>query len=248
MNGLASAWLLVGCIAVFGLMLFCYSHHRTVKQSESIFGRARALTVDGMEVRLETFTEVLLLRHAEKPDRSESGPGLTAEGQEDSKSLTIRGWQRAGGLAALLGGNSLAEPRLHRPDRIYASAFRPGGAHSRRPEQTVQPVAQRLGCTVDLSWALHQEAAFGAALAADTGTALVCWQHQGLAALARGVVAPQLLAELPADWSWPDDCYDVIWSLRRGGIGQTWQLVQYCQSLLSGDLDRPFRFPSDRRG
>jgi hypothetical protein len=53
-------------------------------------------------------TEILLLRHAEKPDRSESGPGLTPEGQEDAQSLTLRGWQRAGALAVLLAPNRLS--------------------------------------------------------------------------------------------------------------------------------------------
>jgi hypothetical protein len=34
---------------------------------------------------------VLIIRHAEKPDRGELGPGLTANGEKDKKSLVIRG-------------------------------------------------------------------------------------------------------------------------------------------------------------
>lgn len=192
-------------------------------------------------------SEVLLLRHAEKPGGAGSGagsdPGLTPEGQGDPKSLTVRGWQRAGALAALLAPGGLVRPLLPTPERIYASAFRGGGGHSRRPEQTVQPLAARLGCRVDLTWALHQEQAFGAALAAQAGTALVCWQHQGLAALARAIAAPQPLPELPADWLWPDDRFDVIWSLRRE-LGGAWRFVQHCQGVLAGDGHRPFALPS----
>ena len=188
-------------------------------------------------------TEILLLRHAEKPDRSESGPGLTPEGQEDAQSLTLRGWQRAGALAVLLAPNRLSASRLPSPDRIYASAFREGGGHSRRPEQTVQPIAHKLGCVVDLTWALHQEEAFGAALSVGTGTVLVCWQHQGLPALARAIAAPQDLSALPKDWNWPDDRYDVIWSLRRDGPNRVWYLSQYCQAVLSGDSGLPFNLP-----
>jgi hypothetical protein len=192
-------------------------------------------------------TEILLLRHAEKPDRSESCAGITQEGRKDAKSLTVRGWQRAGALAVLLAPNRLISSSLPRPDRIYASAFREGGGHSRRPEQTVQPLAHKLGCPVDLTWALHQEEAFGTALAAGVGTALVCWQHQGLAALARAIAAPQPLSALPADWSWPDDRYDVIWSLRRENPSEIWHFTQYCQSLLSGDFVRPFNLPHETR-
>lgn len=184
-----------------------------------------------------TSTEILLLRHAEKPDGSETHIGLTAEGHEDPKSLTIRGWQRAGALAALLAPNPLIRARLPVPQRIYASAFRKGGGHSRRPEQTVEPLAQKLGCQVDLTWALHQEKAFGAALAVETGTALVCWQHQGLAELARAIAAPQSLSEIPSDWTWPDTCYDIIWSLRRDGPDKPWHFSEHCQALLSGDRD-----------
>lgn len=188
-------------------------------------------------------TEILLLRHAEKPDRSEGTLGVTPEGREDNKSLAVRGWQRAGALAMLLAPNLLSGSRLPSPDRIYASAFRDGGGHSRRPEQTVQPLAQKLCLPVDLTWALHQETAFGAALAMHAGTDLVCWQHQGLAALARAIAAPQRLAELGADWSWPEDRYDMIWSLRRSGPGEAWHFTQVCQTLLSGDSDQAFTLP-----
>jgi len=76
---------------------------------------------------------------------------------------------------------------------------------------------------------------------------LVCWQHQGLAVLARAIVVPQRLAGLSADWVWPDDRYDVIWSLRRDGPGEPWHFRQYCQRLLSGDPDQPFSLIGDSR-
>jgi len=56
-------------------------------------------------------TEILLLRHAERPGSFNSRIGLTSTGEEDAKSLTIRGWQRAGALAALLAPNRLSERR-----------------------------------------------------------------------------------------------------------------------------------------
>ena len=180
---------------------------------------------------------ILLLRHAEKPDERGTMRGLTRDGQEDAKSLTVRGWQRAGALAALFGANIAHLPR---PDRIYASAFRDGGGHSRRPEQSVLPLAQKLGLSIDLTWALHQEATFGQNLAAQTGTSLVCWQHQGLAELARAIVAPHRLDDLPTDWVWPANRYDVVWSLQRDSLDDTWHFTQHCQCLLAGDESVPF--------
>jgi hypothetical protein len=75
---------------------------------------------------------------------------------------------------------------------------------------------------------------------------LVCWQYQGLAALARAIAAPQRVAELSPDWVWPKDRYDVIWSLRREGPDDRWHFRQYCQQLLSGDPDQPFSLVGDR--
>ncbi|HKI13800.1 MAG TPA: histidine phosphatase family protein, partial [Roseiarcus sp.] len=46
---------------------------------------------------------ILIIRHAEKPGESWPGPGLTAEGAGDKKSLVVRGWQRAGSWSALFG-------------------------------------------------------------------------------------------------------------------------------------------------
>ena len=39
---------------------------------------------------------ILIIRHAEKPDEAWPGPGLTEQGENDTESLVIRGWQRAG--------------------------------------------------------------------------------------------------------------------------------------------------------
>src|SRR5262252_5469412 len=63
---------------------------------------------------------VLLIRHAEKPDDPALGPGLTAQGKVDKHSLVIRGWQRAGAWAALLGSGPVT-PDFPRPDIVYAA-------------------------------------------------------------------------------------------------------------------------------
>jgi hypothetical protein len=48
---------------------------------------------------------LFIIRHAEKPDVKQPalGPGLTDSGEDDTESLVIRGWQRAGAWASLFG-------------------------------------------------------------------------------------------------------------------------------------------------
>jgi hypothetical protein len=63
---------------------------------------------------------ILIVRHAEKPDKAAPDPGLTLQGTEDKRSLVVRGWQRAGSWAALfgagLGGNDYPPPGV-----VYAT-------------------------------------------------------------------------------------------------------------------------------
>src|SRR3981081_661734 len=52
--------------------------------------------IDGGETPMAEQT-ILIIRHAEKPESdSDSGDGVDATGALDPKSLTPRGWQRAG--------------------------------------------------------------------------------------------------------------------------------------------------------
>ena len=186
--------------------------------------------------------EILLLRHAEKPKGADGQHGFTPEGLEDGKSLSIRGWQRAGALAALLAPNPLVGPRLPSPDRIYASAFRKGGGHSRRPEQTVLPLAQRLGLTVNSTWALHEERVSERP-----------WPRRRASPWCAGNI------RACRTWPAPSPCRspcrgsgglelagrplrrDLVLATRRTGRGL--RFTQYCQGLLLGDPDPPFGLP-----
>lgn len=183
---------------------------------------------------------VLLIRHAEKPGEAWPGPGLTEDGGPDPKSLALRGWQRAGALAALVAPGAMREGAgqdgtgLPRPDAIYASAFREGGGHSRRPEQTVRPLAAKLGLAVDLTYALHQEGDLAAHLLAQGGIALVSWQHEGLAELLRALLGPGGAGAPPHGWRWPDARYDVTWRVDRDATGRA-SFTQHPHRLLAGD-------------
>src|SRR5690349_25009534 len=71
----------------------------------------------------EPVTEVMIIRHGEKPDGS--AEGVDAQGKQDDKSLTEVGWARARALVGLFdpaAGRTRAG--LARPSAIYAA----GGA------------------------------------------------------------------------------------------------------------------------
>ena len=176
---------------------------------------------------------IMLIRHAEKPGQDWPGPGLTEHGAEDAAGLVVRGWQRAGALAALL-----AAPRgpLRRPQRIFAAhPDKPDGRRSLRPLQTVQPLAARLGLTPDTRFTRGEEEPLAAAAAAAGGAVLVSWQHEGLPALGAALAGAD--AALPR--SWPHRCYDRIWLLRRAAAGAPWSFDDLPQALLAGDATAP---------
>ena len=87
---------------------------------------------------------VMLIRHAEKPVAGGAAQSVTSDGTASATSLTVAGWVRAGVLAALFAPARGTPPSgLSRPTAIWASD--PRGEHGQRPQQTVTPLAGRLG-------------------------------------------------------------------------------------------------------
>ena len=117
------------------------------------------------------------------------------------------------------------------PDTLFAALG--GDSNSIRPQQTLTPLAARLGLTIDTSFSKGQEAQLAVALARETGTSLVAWQHESIGAIATqlGTVTPSP----PSDW--PDSRYDVVWVF--SGSGTSWRFAQVPQLLLAGDSPEP---------
>ncbi|MDF3288968.1 hypothetical protein [Streptomyces silvisoli] len=180
---------------------------------------------------------LMIIRHAEKPTGSGAPYGVTDAGEKDDKSLTIQGWSRAGALIGLFdprdGDGHPAPPRpgLARPTRIFAADPSSGG--SKRPKETVTPLAAALGTSLDLRFAKGQEAALAAALRSASGPTLVAWEHQSVAAIIAhlGPVTPKPPA------SWPGSRFDVVYVFNRHGDG--WNFSQVPQLLLAGDSPHP---------
>jgi len=183
--------------------------------------------------------KILIIRHAEKPGESWPGPGLTAEGAADKKSLVVRGWQRAGSWSALFGAD-LGGDDFPAPSVIYAAdpKAQTGDDPSQRPFETISPLATRLNLDPVVRYALGQEPALVAELIAQTGAVLVLWEHKAIAAaILPAIAGGQTIAGMPRKWD--GTRFDVVLRFDRSAEGAPWSFRQLFPRLLSGDSDTP---------
>ncbi|MBI3446758.1 MAG: hypothetical protein HY055_15695 [Magnetospirillum sp.] len=183
-------------------------------------------------------TTIMIIRHAEKPYGDHQG--VTPKGNDDKDSLIVTGWQRAGALASLFDARlPLAETVLPVPAALYASDPEKlpngDGSHSKRPLQTITPLADKLGLEVNLSFAKGEEAQLAATLAGLSGHVLVAWQHESILAIA----TPLMGSSTGLPTAWPDNRFDVVWVFQRTALGKPFTFRQVCQNLLAGDSNTP---------
>jgi hypothetical protein len=177
-------------------------------------------------------TKIMILRHAEKPGDAEP-VGLRASGRADPESLTVRGWQRAGALAryfAPLDGR-FPHPALATPTAILATRSEQGAGASRRPKQTVRPLADLMGVEIDHRFAKGEEAAAAAFVLGLSGVVLVSWVHERIAPFVAALPGAPAVPQ-----HWPEDRFDVVWVLDPAPAGG-WTLTQVPERLLAGDRD-----------
>lgn len=174
-------------------------------------------------------SRIMLIRHGEKPVGSGPPFGIDSDGNKDPESLTVEGWERAGALVELFDASVGAiRPGIVRPTAVFASD--PGAKGSKRPLQTITPLAQRLGMTVRIPVKDSETAQLARILAATKGSPLAAWQHQDIPSIAQhlGKVHPT------PPKKWPGDRFDIVWVFTRIHDG-TWDFTQVLQLLLAGD-------------
>lgn len=170
----------------------------------------------------------MVIRNAERPDGKAAG--VMPDGNPDLRSLTVRGWQRAGALVRLF---NVPNPHLARPSYIYAAVDRPPGK-SLRALQTVMPLAEELGLTINMNFMIGEEAALVTAAMMHDDAALIAWQR-GYIPLIAGLLMYPNRAALP---DWPRHRFDLVWVFNRSAQG-TWDLTEVAQKLLAGDALEP---------
>ncbi|PNP43333.1 hypothetical protein TGAMA5MH_04790 [Trichoderma gamsii] len=131
---------------------------------------------------------VYFIRHGEKPS-DDSDPNLSAQGQ-----------QRAQCLRTVFGASS-------QYNIGYIIAEKPKDDSRLRPLNTVTPLAQDLGLTVDTSCGKTKSDCV-ADLVSDykgSGNILICWEHSELTNIAdaMGIDKPP---------TYPDDSFNLIWT------------------------------------
>jgi phosphohistidine phosphatase SixA len=122
---------------------------------------------------------ILIMRHAEKPDDT-ADPDLTQAGH--ARAGTLASW-----LPATFG----------KPEFLFASSV---SKRSRRPIETLQPLAARCGLSIDDSYADQDYGALAHDLrknaAYDGALVVVCWHH--------GNIPNMMHALKAADRDYPD--------------------------------------------
>ena len=178
----------------------------------------------------------MVIRHGEKP-KGGAPYGVTAAGEQDSHSLTTRGWARAGALVNLFAPHDTALLRagITRPVKVFAAGSKHGATASHREQETVSLVAEQLGTGVDTRYSQGDEHKLAKALEALTVPVLVCWEHHHIPkiAAALGATAPSVPAK------WPGHRFDVVWVFTRTGTSGTWTFTQIPELLLPGDSTAP---------
>jgi len=181
---------------------------------------------------------VLIIRHAEKPDESGTEQGFTGNGASDKKSLTIRGWQRAGSWSTLFG-SGLGGADYPQPAVIYAANPTSAGGKepSQRPWETVSPLAARLGLKLDTTYAEGNEIDLATRISSLVGgVVLICWEHKMIVeGLLPAIAGNRSIPGVPTKWN--GDRFDVVLRFDRANPGAAWFFRQLFPRLLSGDSD-----------
>jgi broad specificity phosphatase PhoE len=178
-------------------------------------------------------TKIMLIRHAERPN---GDGGVMPDGTTNPEALTARGWQRANALVQLFvpPDGHFTNPDLATPRTIFASGI---GHHSKslRPQQTVTPLAAKLGLSINTSFPKGNESGLTQAAKAIGGIVLVAWEHEAIPEIAELVVGSN--QGIPQHWS--GGRFDLVWVFDRTNGGEQWRFTQVPQELLSGDSSDP---------
>lgn len=180
--------------------------------------------------------KIMVIRHAEKQDDTGVIVGVTIEGRPDAEDLTVRGWQRAGALVALFlpPDGAFVDRNLATPTAIFASGI---GLHSKsqRPQNTVAPLAAKLGLQLNTNHIKGEEASLVGDVLAGDGVALIAWEHQAIPFIGNSIIGNNTACPQ----SWPGDRFDLVWVFDQNVGSGEWIFHQVPQRLLAGDSSEP---------
>jgi hypothetical protein len=177
---------------------------------------------------------IFIIRHGEKPPDPPPPYGVDITGVRDEHSLVALGWQRAGALATLFapfGGH--LRPGLQTPGQLISPQYTKSiSAH--RTYQTIYPLSQLAGVSIESPYPEGQEQELGETVAAATsGVTLICWEHHALPTIAEHIGPLAAGTKIPK--TWPGKRFDVVWCFVREASASEYVFSQVPQMLLDGD-------------
>ena len=177
--------------------------------------------------------KIMIVRHAEKPADSGKPHGVNPDGEKDDESLVVAGWQRAGALAVLFAPShgALQNPALATPEFLFASGVAKH-SESERPQETITPLAAKLGLSINTQAAKGQEGQVAALAMGCGGYALIAWEHQDIHLIANAIMGN----DTSVPQTWPGSRFDLVWIFDWNPAGKSYVFSQVPQQLLAGDL------------
>jgi hypothetical protein len=190
------------------------------------------VTIDSIPVSKNSPNTIMFIRHGEKPSDSGAPFGVNQHGKEDSHALSVRGWQRAGGLTGLFKLAQQSEyPGLVTPAAIYATAPN-SNSHSTREFNTAQPLADALSIDVNVDYPHGHEHHLATHIMGQGNDTLVVWHHGEIPA-AIGEFPIVNKSDIPS--AWPEERFDLVWVLSRDADSSQYTFSELNQRLLDGD-------------
>ena len=166
-----------------------------VHNSISVIVLAFCTSLAGIQVVPARPAEVVLLRHAEKPSN------------ESNVHLSARGKERA--LALIQFFTSTPALTTNGPPLALFAARPASHGHSRRPQETLKPLAQHLKLPVLMPFTATEYAGLAKKIlddpAYDGKTVVVCWTHDYLPQLAES------FGVKPKPGPWKSSVFDRVW-------------------------------------
>lgn len=176
--------------------------------------------------------QILIIRHAEKPALFGKPHGVDIDGEPHPHSLIVRGWQRAGALVPFFCDPRT--PKIKRPTRVYSPPSHGTDGDHGRPYETIVAVAAGLNVEPQTRFTLDEEEALAKHVLATSGVVLIGWEHKRIPHIVNAILGDTTTAPQ----SWPDDRFDVVWTLDRAAMG-AYVFSQLPQLLLAGDHPTP---------
>jgi hypothetical protein len=185
--------------------------------------------------------KIMVVRHAEKPDKADDVSGVDPEGDKSKNDLSPRGWQRSGALVRFFNplDGRFTSPELAKPNAIFAAA---PWKHikSERSIHTVEALAQSLKLKVNLDFTKGDEKKVVDAANSTRGVVLIGWEHNAIIDLANLIVGDAKTCPQ----KWPDDRFDLVWIFDKKPVADlraasAWKFTQVTQQVLPGDSPKP---------